>query len=195
MNVEVLIHIFVAKVLCHFSSHRHISTPAYEGAVSIGRLQLDFVPPSSLLNSHFDKHMNNNHLSNLQKKQTDGHTQSVIQAICIIHYFTTAYVTLRKNRFNSVLRQTYLNTCHWRPVSADQLKHDFVSPLSLFGGYSDKRLHNSYLCKFSQNRLKGWNFLTLLHRQLWPLFFKSLPVTHPVSVFRKTCLNIFHSTE
>ena len=78
----------------------------------MGRLQLDFVPPSSLLNSHFDKHMNNNHLSNLQKKQTDGHTQSVIQAICIIHYFTTAYVTLRKNRFNSVLRQTYLNTCH-----------------------------------------------------------------------------------
>ena len=72
----------------------------------------DFVSPSSLLNSHFDKHMNNNHLSNLQKKQTDGHTQSVIQAICIIHYFTTAYVTLRKNRFNSVLRQTYLNTCH-----------------------------------------------------------------------------------
>lgn len=64
---------------------QHLLTPAYEGAVSLGRLQHDFVSPSSLLNNYSDKLLHNNYLSNLTEKQTeDAHTLSVIPATCII---------------------------------------------------------------------------------------------------------------
>lgn len=66
---------------CHhlldFVISRHISTPAYEGTVSMGRLQLDFASPLSLLSSHPYKRMYNNHLSKLLQNRQKMHTPSL----------------------------------------------------------------------------------------------------------------------